>query len=182
VSDTSNLHAVGARIEALLDELRSSTEGRVWMRVEELVRLLTELYGAGIARTVELVEDSPDVLRRLARDDLVGNLLVLHDLHPDDFETRAAAAVEALAPSVGKGGAQLELTGFDPAAAALAVTVTSTGSGCGSTSETLRTSVHDALADALPDAELIEVVMESAPAPTPVRLGRKPAPAGMGPP
>ena len=93
-----DLHAVADRIGSLLDELRSATEVPVWLRVEELVRLLTELYGAGMARTLELADSHPDLIARLGRDELVGSLLVLHDLHPESLEQRVARASSPFPP------------------------------------------------------------------------------------
>ncbi|MHB1535168.1 MAG: NifU family protein [Acidimicrobiales bacterium] len=179
--DDCDLHAAGDRIEALLEQLRSSTEGRVWMRVEELVCLLTEFYGAGMARTIDLLGDQPAIIARLARDDLVGSLLLLHDLHPEDLATRAARAVEAVAAKVREAGAEVELTAVDPGTAAVSVTVTSGGAGCGSTAKTLRETVTQALVDAVPDAVSLDIRVDTPAEPTPIRLGRKPARAGIGP-
>lgn len=150
------------------------------MRIEKLVRLLTELYGAGMGRAVELLEDEPALIERLARDELVGSLLILHDLHPDDLATRAARAVEVLAPSVRKAGAEVDLAAVNPGTGAVTVTIKSSGGGCGSTAGNLRDTVAQALADAVPDATSVDVRLETVPEPTPIRLGRKPAAAGMG--
>lgn len=181
-SQTSDLHAVGDRIESLLDELRSSTEGRVWLRVEELVRLLTELYGEGMARTLELAAGHPDLVARLARDDLVGSLMVLHDLHPEPLGQRVAAAVEAVTPRLRTAEAAVEITHLDPEAGTVTMTVTATGSGCGSAAGPLADAVRQAVGDAAPDAEVeVRVVTDPGPTVTPVRLGRKPVVAGQAP-
>ena len=175
-----DLHGVADRIESLLGELQSATEGRVWLRVEELVRLLTDLYGAGMARTVGLAGDQPHLLARLGRDELVGSLLVLHDLHPESLEQRAARALGSVSALVGKGGASVELTSVDREAGAVVATVTAPG--CGSTGEALCDAVRRALDDAAPDATVeVRLALDTAPAPTPVRLGRKPVDAAPGP-
>lgn len=177
-----DLHAVGDRIESLLDELQSSAEGRVWLRIEELVRLLTELYGAGMARTLELAAGHPDLIARLGRDDLVGSLMVLHDLHPESLEERVGRAVEAVTPMLRKGGASVDVTHIDAEAARVLVTVTAQGSGCGSTGGALRDAVQEALNDAAPDADVeVKLAVDTTPTPTPVRLGRKPVVAGQAP-
>ena len=53
---------------------------------------ILELHGAGMERMMELVAESGQAgdaaIRRFANDILVASLLVLHDLHPDDMETR----------------------------------------------------------------------------------------------
>jgi Fe-S cluster biogenesis protein NfuA len=177
-----DLHAVADRIEALLDELRSAAEGRVWLRVEELVRLLTELYGAGMARTLELADSQPDLIARLGRDELVGSLLVLHDLHPDSLEQRVHRALDSVAPKLAKGGASVEVTSLDGSSAEVVATVTAPSGGCGSTGETLCDAVRQALDDAAADATIeVRLSVDTTPAPTPVRLGRKPVGAAQSP-
>jgi hypothetical protein len=173
-----DLHAVAHRIERLLEELQSSADARVWSQVEELVRALTDLYGAGLTRTIELAErrvadGGGDLRRLLAGDELVASLLVLHDAHPDGLAARAERAVAAAEVSI---GSALRVTGVDSASGTVRVSVRDSGAG-------LVDAVRQALWDALPDASLIEVEVEVdlAPVGTPVRLSRKRAAAGAGP-
>jgi hypothetical protein len=179
VAEDADLQAVGDRIESLLDELRSSADGRVWMRIEELVRLLTELYGAGLARVVELAANDSQLLERMAADSLIGSLLVLHDLHPEDLEQRIVRALNSLDGTLGKASAQAHVAHLDADSRQVQVTVTVAGGGCGSTADAVRQTVADVLTDAVPDADVV-VRVESEPAPvsTPVRLGAKPARLG----
>jgi hypothetical protein len=179
VEEEADLQAVGDRIESLLEEVRSSTEGRVWLRVEELVRLLTELYGAGLARVMDLAGDNGQLRRRLAADSLVGSLLLLHDLHPDGLDQRVTRALGSVEGTLKKGGAQARLTHLDANTGHVEVTVTVPGGGCGSTADALRQVVTDVLTAAAPDAD-VSVRVDSDPVPpsTPVRLGTKPARLG----
>ena len=67
----------------------ASAGGRVAReRAEELVRLVVDLYGAGLERLLEIVHEAgrldDDLLAQLAADDLVAGLLAVHGLHPDD--------------------------------------------------------------------------------------------------
>ncbi len=75
------------RIEVLLDELAQGAPPAVMGRVEELLQCVLGLYGAGLERVLEHAS-ARTAVRRLADDEVVGNLLVLHDLHPDDVDTR----------------------------------------------------------------------------------------------
>ena len=84
-----NLRAAGDRIEQLLDELRAVADPRVYERAEELLRLVTELYGGGLARVVELTaEDAPALMGRFVDDELISSLLLVHGLHPDSLSAR----------------------------------------------------------------------------------------------
>ena len=48
---------VGERIEQLLTQVREAVNARTRERVEELVRLLLELHGQGLARVMELLDE-----------------------------------------------------------------------------------------------------------------------------
>ena len=76
-----DLRGVGDRIERLLGELEAAVPPATFGRIEDVIALVTQLYGAGLERIAGFV--GPEALRRLAGDDLVASLLVLHGLHPD---------------------------------------------------------------------------------------------------
>jgi hypothetical protein len=80
--------AAGARIEALVTGERD----------EELVRVVTGLYGAGLERLLEILHErgalTDEVVEAVAGDDLVAGLLLVHGLHPYDAPTRIARALD----------------------------------------------------------------------------------------
>ncbi|MBV9253389.1 MAG: hypothetical protein JO054_04075 [Actinobacteria bacterium] len=87
---------VGDRIEARLRQLQARLDDATMADVEEVLSLLTTLYGAGLANVVDVLRATPDgeaLVARLADDKLVATLLILHDLHPDlrasDFDSPA---------------------------------------------------------------------------------------------
>jgi Fe-S cluster biogenesis protein NfuA len=181
LSPSVDLDDASRRVEGLLDRLRSSTDGRVWSEIEELVRALTDLYGAGLARAVEV--GGPMVLAELASDELVSSLLVLHGLHPDDLDARARCAVESLSTTVRSHGGRVEEVDVDPDAGIVRVSVRAAGGAYGSTGEPIRALLENALAETLPDAVAVhvDVMLDHGPAERPVRLTRKPTGAGAGP-
>jgi Fe-S cluster biogenesis protein NfuA/nitrite reductase/ring-hydroxylating ferredoxin subunit len=159
-----DLRATGERIEVLLEA--ASAGGRVAReRAEELVRLVVDLYGAGLERLLEIVHDSgrldDDLLDRLAADELVAGLLAVHGLHPDDVVTRVARALESVRPYLGSHGGDVELVGLSDQGR---VTLRMLGScdGCPSSSVTLTLAVETAIRDAAPEVTGIDV--EEAPA------------------
>ena len=85
-----DLRATGDRIEQMLDQLESSLDRRSWEQVQDVVSLVTELYGGGLARILELAGQDDALLHKMAEDDLVASLLVLHDLHPLGLAERVA--------------------------------------------------------------------------------------------
>ena len=56
MAQEKNLRAAGDRIEGLLRELGTVADPRVRANAEELVRLLMELFGSGLARILEVVD------------------------------------------------------------------------------------------------------------------------------
>lgn len=85
------------RIERLLAEAQAAAGPAAWPRVEALVTALVDLYGSGIARILACARASADpgggLDERLAADDLVRSLLLLHDLHPVALEERIERAL-----------------------------------------------------------------------------------------
>ena len=75
---------------------------------------MLELYGAGLERVAGAPSTPTDHgSRRLADDELVGNLLVLHDLHPDDVDTRVQRALDQVRPYLGSHAGGVSLSGVD---------------------------------------------------------------------
>src|SRR5215213_4142809 len=113
--EAPDLRATGDRIEALLEA--ASASGRVAReRAEELVRLVVDLYGAGLERLLDIVHESgrldDELLDRLAADDLVASLLAVHGLHPYDVEARVARALDSVRPYLGSHGGDVEFLGL----------------------------------------------------------------------
>ncbi|MCF2534754.1 MULTISPECIES: NifU family protein [Streptomyces] len=115
-----------ARLDELLEGLES-TPGPVTRPATEAVGLLTEVYGEALARVLDLADGTLAV--RLADDELLGHLLVLHDIHPEPAERRAARAVERLRPAVRERGGDVEWAGVEDGVARVRL---ATGGGCGS--------------------------------------------------
>lgn len=78
-----------------------------------------ESYGAGLARMLEVIDETggmnPTLLDRLAVDDLVASLLLLHGLHPYDVETRITRALERVRPYLASHGGDVKLLGWKEA-------------------------------------------------------------------
>jgi hypothetical protein len=99
MSRVHDVHEVSSRIDGLLAELRADSNPHVADKAEQLVRLLMEFYGAGLEHIVSALPKE-EVLR-LAADPLATNLLVLHDLHPVDVESRVQRALDSVGPYLG---------------------------------------------------------------------------------
>jgi Fe-S cluster biogenesis protein NfuA len=178
-----NLQAVGDRIEQLLAELTATRDPRAQAIAEDLVRSVTELYGAGLERVVDLVaEAAPDVTPLLFDDELVGSLLLVHGLHPERVEARVERALASVRPLLAQHGGDVELLAVDERVGAIHIRLLGSCDGCPSSTATLRGAVEVAIAEAAPEITIIDVEEPAAAAvETPVALGRKPGAVSVPP-
>ncbi|MFJ9817313.1 NifU family protein [Streptomyces sp. NPDC101151] len=179
--------AVEARL-ARLDELLAGLEsvpGPAAGEALESVTLLTEVYGEALARVLDHADEQ--LRGRLADDELLGHLLVLHAIHPESAERRAARAVERLRPAVRERGGDLEWAGIEDRVARVRVsTGGGCGAGCGSGSADVTAAVRAAVLAAVPELRSVEPVAaerRAAPAFVPLttlthRTARQPQEAG----
>ena len=111
--DPAQLEADAARIAQLLEEVRELVTPPAWQRVEDLVRRIVGLYGAGLAHALEHARaagaPAPAFDARLADDDLLASLLVLHGLHPLSTEERIGRALVLVRGQLGLGDEELVL-------------------------------------------------------------------------
>ncbi|MGA4799967.1 hypothetical protein [Streptomyces lavendulocolor] len=156
VSGAPNAETAGRLVEEVLDRLANSGDRAACEAAEELVRVLMEFYGAGLARAVELIGRHPDATARdtlaaLLGDELVAGLLVLHGLHPDDVSRRVDRALDGLPHPV-------ETVGFDATTGVLRLRLTgSAGCGCAGTRDGVEQAARDALACFAPEVTAVEL-------------------------
>lgn len=173
-TDTAlDLRSVGDRIETLLEA--SSSNGAVAReRTEELVRLLSELYGAGIERMMDLLYDhdalTPEVLGAFADDDLVASLLLVHGLHPEDVMARVERALDSVRPYLQTHGGNVELLGVTDDGV-VRLRLLGSCDGCSSSAATMSLAVEDAVSQAAPEITGFDVDSPTAAAAAPAGRG-----------
>lgn len=155
----------GERIELLLEA--SSAGGPVAReRAEELVRLVVELYGAGLERVLELAYErgalDDGLLEALAADELVSSLLLVHGLHPYGVEERVERALDEVRPYLGSHGGDVRLLGVTDGGV-VRLQLLGSCDGCASSAVTLELAVEDAIRAAAPEVMAIEVEEAAAP-------------------
>ncbi|EOD63712.1 NifU family protein [Amycolatopsis vancoresmycina] len=141
---------VGERIEQLLGEF----DGEDAELAEDLVHTLIEFYGAGLARIAELV--GRPVLDRLAEDELVRGLLVLHDLHPRSTHERVTEALDKVRPYLGSHAGDVEFVGIEDGV--LRLQLRGSCDGCPSSAVTAKYAIERVVREVAP--EIADVVVE----------------------
>lgn len=153
-SNTPDIQAVGERVEALLAEFASASDPATAGRAEELVSLLVEFYGAGLARVMELLDEQATA--SLLGDRMVAGLLVLHDLHPQNTEERVLAALEQVRPYLGSHSGDVEYLGLDPDGT-VRLRLAGSCDGCPSSALTVKMAIEKGIEDLAPEVTKVEV-------------------------
>ncbi|MDT5133473.1 MAG: hypothetical protein QOE41_2784 [Mycobacterium sp.] len=156
LADDAQWRTAGDRIQTLLDA--SAAGGAVaHERAEQLVREVTDVYGGGLERMMQIaVAANPALVETFAADDLVASLMLVHGIHPHSVERRISDALDTVRPYLGSHGGDVHLLEVDGEVVKLQFS----GScrTCPSSSVTLELAVEDAVRAAAPEISSIEVV------------------------
>jgi Fe-S cluster biogenesis protein NfuA len=148
------------RIEELVQQIEATADPNFRAMAVELVQLLMELHGSGIARMLKIVSQTgaagTDIVKRFSQDDLVGQLLMLYDLHPVDLETRIKQALDKVRPMLKSHGGDVELLSVEDGLVRLRLN--GSCNGCPSSSLTLKNAIEEAIYEAAADIAGLEVV------------------------
>lgn len=143
-----------ARIEGMVRKLESTPDPSLRTTARELIQSLMELHAAGLGRVVEsIVEQGASgtrLLDSLAQDPLVGSLLILYNLHPEDFETRVGRGIDKARMGLRKQGATLAVLAAGEGRVHVRI--------AGASGEDLQAVVREALYETAPDAA--EILIE----------------------
>jgi Fe-S cluster biogenesis protein NfuA len=154
VEDTAVRERIG-RVENLLEQIEEDP------RAAAAVEAVVALYGEALARLLAGADPTED--------ELVSHLLLVHDLHPVDLETRVRQALEGVRPYLGSHGGDVELLGVEDGVARLRLA--GTCNGCPSSTVTLQNAIEEALLKAAPDLERIDAEGVAEPQPVLVQIG-----------
>ena len=150
----ADVASLPGRIEGLLDEIARTADSSVLERAEDLVGAVLSLYGAGLSRVVELSD--AEQVRALADDELLGPLLLLHDLHPDTTEVRIQRALDRVRPYLGSHAGGIEFLGVDDEGIAH-LRLEGSCDSCPSSTATVQGAVEKAILDAAPEVQALRV-------------------------
>jgi hypothetical protein len=159
VANDSEFREQVKQLGKLITQFDNLPEGPARVAGKELVQLLMDIHGAGLERMMEIIFESPGagqtVIDELGRDSVVGSLLLLYSLHPDDLETRARKAIENMRPRLRKLACTAELESVSEGV--VRVILTTTGHSCGSSAKDLRAIVEDGIYESAPDVVSLEI-------------------------
>jgi Fe-S cluster biogenesis protein NfuA/nitrite reductase/ring-hydroxylating ferredoxin subunit len=116
---------------------------------------MLELYGEGLERIFAALEDAPALREALAQDGVVASLLLIHGLYPVPLAERVEQALVSVRPYMESHGGGVELVRLDGNVAHLRLL--GGCDGCAASSSTMELAIREALEEAAPDLDGIEV-------------------------
>jgi Fe-S cluster biogenesis protein NfuA len=126
---------------------------------QELLGAVMELYGEGLERIVEIVQEGGEaatpVRDRMIADGVVASLLLIHDLYPVPLSERVADALASVRPYMESHGGDVELLGVEEGVAKMRLV--GHCEGCPASEATLELAIKKALEETAPDLEGLEV-------------------------
>jgi hypothetical protein len=153
------------KIEELVHRAESISDAKARGVAVDLLQAVLNFHAAGLERIIEIAAGSGPagkaIIERIAMDDLTSSMLLLHDLHPDDLQTRIKRAVHKLQEVFISLGARLSLVAIEPGTLRLHFDSARTWSGT-----QVRASVENAIFQAAPEigSVIIEGLKEAPPA------------------
>jgi Fe-S cluster biogenesis protein NfuA len=150
-----------ARIETLIEDISTLPDEQARSTVQELVQLLLDVYGEGLTHIVTLTLQAEKaghtLVKTFAQDELVGSLLLLHELHPLDIETRVVQALDMLRPSLKSFDGNVEFIRVEDGVAYLRLVKSGAGHGCNSSLATLKTTIKETIHRSVPDLDSVQL-------------------------
>ena len=158
-SEADQSSALMERIQELTAQLEEIQDFQARSVADELVASIMQLYGAGLERIVEALDEpgasATDVRARLVDDGVVASLLLIHGLYPVDLETRIREALASVRPYMESHGGDVEFVSVDDGVAHLRLV--GHCKGCPASEATLELAIKKALEENAPDLLGLEV-------------------------
>ncbi len=153
------------KIEGLVQRAEEIRDPAARDTAIELLQAVLQFHAAGLQRVLEIAAGSGQagerIVEQIAADDLTSSLLLLHDLHPDDLQTRLDRAIHKLQDVFVSLGARISLIGVESGTVRLLFDSTRTWSAA-----PVKASVENAIFQAAPEISsvIVEGLRETPPA------------------
>jgi len=153
------LNRAGIRIQELVEQIDALPNSPARVLFQECLESVLTFYGHGLERILQLVAkagpEAQKIYGDLIHDNVVGGLLLIHDLHPVDIETRLRDALDKVRPYLESHGGNVELISLTNDVARLRLQ--GTCKSCASSTVTLELAIRHAIEESCPDLLGFEV-------------------------
>ena len=145
------------KIEELIGTLEQAADPALRFAVKQLLSALMEVHGACLSRMLDVLNETGEpgrqAINSFVSDPLIGNLLILYELHPVELDVRVVQAIDKFLGSHAAAGVKVALLSTD--GGDIRVRYWSQSKGCGSGA--LKATIEAAILEAAPDANGIFV-------------------------
>ncbi|HEX4010529.1 MAG TPA: NifU family protein [Solirubrobacteraceae bacterium] len=147
------------RVQDLQERLEACPPSAATEAADELVTAVVQMYGVGLERIIAALQAAGEggerIAAALADDELVATLLLIHDLHPVPLADRVQRALDSVRPYMESHGGNVELLSLQDGVAR--IHLQGSCSDCSASAVTLELAIKQALEEAAPDLEGLEV-------------------------
>ncbi len=146
------------QIEELVYTVEAASDSRLRDCALTLMRSLMEMHGTGLERMLEITCEAAqgeEIIQQFAEDEWVKHLLLLYDLHPEPLETRVLRALEQARPYLNSHSGNVELLSVTEGIVRLQLQ--GNCHSCPSSAATLQQTIEQAIYEAAPEVQSIEV-------------------------
>ena len=158
--DQIDLNEQSRYIQQLIEEIEEWPDKGAQELMNECLQEVLKFYGLSIGGMMSIIGKSANgastqVYNDLITDNVVSNLLLIHDLHPLDLKTRLYQALEKVKPYMDSHGGSVEIVSLENNVAHLKLS--GSCKGCPSSSSTLELGIRQAVEELCPDLVGLEV-------------------------
>jgi Fe-S cluster biogenesis protein NfuA/nitrite reductase/ring-hydroxylating ferredoxin subunit len=153
------MNQAGIRIQQLVERLEAALDPANCALFQECIESILDFYGHGLSRVLRIASEADENNRpaynAIVQDTVLRGLLLIHDLHPSDLETRLRDALNRIRPYLESHGGNVELIALEGDVARLRLQ--GACKSCASSAVTLDLAVRNAIEEACPELSGFEV-------------------------
>jgi len=145
------------QLNLLVEQLELYPDTEVREKALDLVQIILQLYGESLRRMIATLESEPrrdQILARMASDEVIRSILLIHGLMPVNLYDRVAAKLNDLRPYLISQGCDVELLGIDDARARIRLIRSGKGAP---PIVVLKAEIEKALSEVAPDLAGLEI-------------------------
>jgi Fe-S cluster biogenesis protein NfuA/nitrite reductase/ring-hydroxylating ferredoxin subunit len=143
------------RIQHFVEQAEQHPNPQTRESMRQCLEAVVDIYGAGLKRIIQLVNGDDTLRDKLAEDDAVSGLLLIHGLHPVPIAARLDRALDQVRPYLKSHGGDVELLGCETGVAR--IRLEGHCKTCPSSTVTLELAIRHAIDEACPDLDDLEV-------------------------
>lgn len=141
------------RLNLLVEEIEDYPDAEVREKTLDVIQIILSLHGETLHRILKTLDELPQkeqILSRLLADEVIRSILIIHNLMPEDLQTRIAGAVETMRPFLVVQGCDIKFLGIEDGAARMRLMRKGENAP---TLSVLKAEIENALAEAAPDLQ-----------------------------